>query len=240
MQEEDLDELKAKQICYKCVGEAFLSDEIKRDGKRAACIYCGKHRKAYAIGDMTERVESAFSDHFVRTSDQPNSWQQTMLSDRESNYDWERDGEPVLWAIANAAEIPEEAAQDILAILDDQYSDMDSQQIGEETEFSSDSYYEEKGTDDRQWQESWRDFEKALRTEARFFSRTAEQHLASVFEDIATLVAADGRPLVVDAGPGTACVSLYRARVFQSDGKLERALAQLDSQLGSGPGSMRS
>jgi len=33
MQDEDLEELKPKQICYKCVGEAFLSDEIKRDGR---------------------------------------------------------------------------------------------------------------------------------------------------------------------------------------------------------------
>ncbi len=237
MQDEELEELKAKLICCNCVGEAFLSDEIKRDGKRATCSYCGNDRKSYSIDEMAERIDAVFSEHFVRTSDQPDSWEQTMLSDRESDYEWERAGEPVLWAIAGAADIPEDAAQDILSLLEDQYSDFDSQKIGEETEFDSESYYEEKGTDDRQWQESWRDFEKVLRTEARFFSRTAEQHLASVFEDIDKLNATDGRPLVTDAGPGTAYVSLYRARVFQSDHRLERALAQLDSQLGSPPSS---
>ncbi len=147
----------------------------------------------------------------------------------------ERDGEPVLWAIAGAAEIPEDAAQDILDILENQYADIDAQRAGEESEFDSESYYEERGVDIRQWQDSWRDFERSLRTEARFFSRAAEEHLTSVFEGIDTLKTRDGRPLVIDAGPGTAFPSLYRARVFQADSKLEQALTQLDRQLGSPP-----
>lgn len=235
MQDEDLDERKAKRICHACVGEAYLSAEIARDGQHGACSYCDEDNRSFTIGDVAERVDEAFSAHYIRTSDQPTSWQQTMLSDRESDYEWERDGEPVLWAIAGAAEIPEEAAQDILDILEDQYADIDAQRAGEETEFDSESYYEERGVDVRQWQDSWRDFERSLRTEARFFSRGAEEHLASVFEGIDTLKTRDGRPLVIDAGPDTAFPSLYRARVFQADRKLEQALTQLDRQLGSPP-----
>jgi hypothetical protein len=72
-----------------------------------------------------------------------------------SDYEWEREGEEVLYAIMNAADMPEEAARDIQQILEEKFSDYDAAVEGLETEFSSDSYYEEKGTNDAFWQEEW-------------------------------------------------------------------------------------
>jgi hypothetical protein len=80
-----------------------------------------------------------------------------------------------------------------------------------------------------------RSFKNSLKTEARFFSRTAANHLASIIDGIGELQTRDGRPLVVDAGPGTDFHTLYRARVFQSDLKLEAALGRPDIHLGSPP-----
>ena len=107
--------------------------------------------------------------------------------------------------------------------------------MGEETEFADESYYEEIQVSDGAWQEEWRSFESALKTEARFFSRSAASHLASVFDRIDDLCTHDGRPLVVDAGPGTDFHTLFRARVFQSDDKLEVALGRPDQHLGPPP-----
>jgi hypothetical protein len=81
----------------------------------------------------------------------------------------------------------------------------------------------------------WRSFENSLKTEARFFSRTAANHLTSIFDGIADLQTRDGGPLVLDAGPGTDFHTLYRARAFQSDDKLEAALGRPDIHLGSPP-----
>jgi hypothetical protein len=81
----------------------------------------------------------------------------------------------------------------------------------------------------------WRSFENSLKTEARFFSRTAANHLTSIFDGIGELQTRDGRLLVVDAGPGTDFHTLYRARVFQSHDKLEAALGRPDIHLGSPP-----
>jgi hypothetical protein len=192
-------------------------------------------RKAYTIGTLAERIEEVFEHHYSRTSDQPNSWQQSALSDRESNYDWERDGEPVVHAIANAADMPEEAAQDIQAILDHEHGDFDSAAMGEETEFCSDSHYEQKGASDSAWQAEWSSFESSLKSEARFFSGTAAAHLGSVFSGLDAMSATDGRPLVIDAGPGTSLSALYRARAFQSDDRLVTALCRPDKHLGSPP-----
>jgi len=81
----------------------------------------------------------------------------------------------------------------------------------------------------------WRRFENSLKTEARFFSRTAANQLTSIFDGIGKLLTCDGRPLVVDAGPGTSFHTLYRARPFQSDDKLQAALSRPDIFLGSPP-----
>lgn len=235
MTEETIDDLSAKRLCHQCVGEAYLSAEIETKGKRRKCSYCATTTKTYLVGEVAECIDQAFSQHYTRTSDQPDDWQYSLMRDRESRYVWERDGEPVVFAIMNAADIPQMAAEDIQRILDDQYSDFDTAAMGEETEFGDETYYAEKGANDQAWQEDWRTFEHALKTKARFFSRTATLHLASVFDGVAAMLTIDNRPLVVDAGPGTPYHAFFRARVFQSDESLIAALCRPDLHLGPPP-----
>ena len=125
MYSDDIDELKAKHICFRCVGEAYLSGEIELKGAGTQCSYCEEMGKSITLDDLADRVETAFADHYTRTSDQPDTWEQALISDRESNYDWERAGESVIVAIENAAEIPSQAAADIQALLDDKHGDFD-------------------------------------------------------------------------------------------------------------------
>ncbi|MGY3608224.1 MULTISPECIES: RES family NAD+ phosphorylase [unclassified Bradyrhizobium] len=84
----------------------------------------------------------------------------------------------------------------------------------------------------------WRNFENSPRAEARFFNRTAANHLVSIFHGMSELRTREGRPLVVEAGPGTDFHTLYRARVFQSDDKLEAAIGRPDIHLGSPPAAL--
>jgi hypothetical protein len=224
-----------KCICYECAEEPYLAELIEKDGKTQECSYCGQTQACIPIEELADRIATAFNDHYVRTSDQPDSWQQILQSDRESDYDWERDGQPVLDAIEEAAAIPQGAAKDVLDILDDRHGDFDSAAMGEETEFSSDSYYGEKGASAQGWHEEWRYFEQSLKTEARFFSRSASELLGRVFGNIGALKTKPRHPLVVDAGPDRRLTHLYRARVFQSDEKLEEALCRPDLHLSSPP-----
>jgi hypothetical protein len=75
--------------------------------------------------------------------------------------------------------------------------------MGEETEFSEEAYYEEKGADHSKWESEWRRFEESLKTEARFFNQSAVAHLASLFKDVDTLATQEGATVIVDAGPDT-------------------------------------
>jgi len=190
----DVGELSEKYICFHCVKEAYLRKEIKKGRRIQQCSYCARKRSCYDIGEIADLVEGAFEQHYVRTSDEPEAWEYGLLADNESNYSWERKGEPILYAIMNAAEIPEEAAQHMQEILEDRHADIESAQMGEETEFSSDSYYEEKGMDASYWHEEWWNFESSLKREARFFSQTAASHLTKVFDGIDTMENWDGKP----------------------------------------------
>lgn len=228
------------RICCQCVGEAFLSQQIAKEGQAGECSYCGETLACIPIEELADHIETAFADHYVRTANYPDSWQERAMADPESSYDWEREGQPVLDAIEEAAAIPSEAASAVLEILDNRHGDFDSAAMGEETEFSSDAYYEEKGASAQGWHEEWSSFEHSLKTEARFFSRSAAELLARVFGHIDTLKTKPRHPLVVDAGPGRKLTHLYRARVFQSESRLEEALCRPDLHLGSPPARLAS
>jgi len=216
---EDVEELKTKKICHQCVGEEYLKVEIKRSGEIARCSYCDRKAECCSVGEIAERIETAFEQHYTRTSDQS-------------------DGESVIYAIMNATEIPETTAEDVQAILGEKHEDIEAAKVGEETEFAAGSHYVGKGANDQAWQAEWFNFERSLKTEARFFSGTAEAHLAAIFGGVDAMRATDGRPLVIEAGPAATISSVYRARVFQADEPLKEALCRPDRYLGSPPSGM--
>lgn len=223
---DDVDDLNARNVCFRCVGEPFLSDEIKRMGSRRQCTYCKKTRRAYRLCELADRIDTAFGEHYYRTSDQPSGWRGS---------DWEREGTEVVQAITDAADITEEVAGDVQRILEDRYDDLEAAKMGDETEFAETSYYAEKRPDGRAWHEEWDSFEHSLKTEARFFSQAASTHLAAVFEGIENMATLDDRPVIAAAGPGQTIVAIYRARVFQSEDPLTEALCRPDLHVGPPP-----
>lgn len=224
-----------ERICSECVAEGFLSAEIQKTGTQATCSYCGERGQTWALDELAESIETAFEDHYIRTSENPDSWKERLLADKESEYIWEREGEAVLEAIEQADGIPSQAAADIVELLSEKHGDFEAAIMGEETEFHPDSYYELRGPSDHTWQNEWRYFEHSLKTEARFFSRSAAGHLAAIFGDIDKLKARDGRPLVVDSGPESAIDHLFRAREFQSEAELLESLCRPDVGLAPPP-----
>jgi hypothetical protein len=224
-----------KRLCHACIGEPYLMAELKAKGVSGLCAYCGATKPSLTIEELADKVETAFAAHYVRTAIGPDSIQERMQADRESSYTWTREGSPMIEAIQEAAMIGEEEAADVLEVLQDRHGDFDNDNVGEESEFNADAHYEEKSVSPQGWHEEWHSFEQSLKTEARYFSRSAAVLLARVFGYIDTLTTKPRRPLVVDAGPGRKLTHVYRARVFQSDEKLEEALCRPDLHLGSPP-----
>jgi hypothetical protein len=234
--DDDVEKLGCKKICHACVGEEFLSTEISQDGRLLKCSFCGTPKaRCYKLDQMADRIDTAFERHYVRTSDQPNDWEYTLCGDKESTFDFDRHGEPVVYAIMNAADIPEQAARDIQAILEERYSDYEADKMGDETAFADDSHYEERRLSDRQWQEQWYSFQRSLKTDARFFNEDGARLLRSVFTNLDQYEAEGGKPLIVKAGPDTEYAAIFRARTFQSDERLEAAMENAAAEFGSPP-----
>ncbi|MEZ2336279.1 RES family NAD+ phosphorylase [Mucilaginibacter sp. RCC_168] len=229
-----------KHTCHYCVGEKFLNAEISSKGKKRNCAYCGRSAKGYRLGEIAERVDTAFQIFHIRTSDEMDSMEERMHFDRESDYNWERSGEQVIDAIAIAIEAENEIAEDIQAVLEDKYYDHSSAEIGEETEYASDSYYTTKSLEDKSWQQEWAKFEKSLKTENRFFNHAGAKHLTEIFTGLEETKTDKKSPIVIKVGGDHPISSIFRARVFQSDEKLTEALKRPELHLGPPPSAFAS
>ena len=232
---DDMDELESedKRLCSDCVGEVFLKAEIQKNGRDDGCFYCEGKGKTFSIAEMADRIDHAIDQHFYLTSIEPSGLEYAMI--KEGDLDWERKGEPIADIIQEYAHMEPGPADDIRSVLEDRHSDRDSELMGYENPFDEEAHYAESEVDDRESQAGWRHFEDSLKTEARYFSRTGEETLRSIFEGLAEHKTEDGRPIIVDAGPGLTLAALYRARVFQSYAKLEAALKRPDIEIGPPP-----
>jgi len=150
-------------------------------------------------------------------------------------YDWDREGQQTVYAIMDAVDVSEEIAGDIQMILEYRHDDFENVKMGIENEFSSDAHYEEIMPDNYEWQEQWTEFVRLIKTEARFFSRTAASHLSTLFDRIDEMRTLDGRSLVIDIGPGTEITHLFRGRVFQSEPPLQEVMKRPDIELSAPP-----
>jgi hypothetical protein len=232
---EEFDELEERKICCGCVGEDYLAGFIENEGEEDECYYCGDEISCITLEEFSDRIEVAFEAHYSRTSSEPNSYEYAMLRDKEIDYDWEREGQQTLYAIMDAAHISEEIAQEVQAILSYRHFDLEEAKMGMEAEFSDDAHYEEIMPRDEHWQQEWDSFEKQIKTEARFFSRSAAAHLGELFDRIDEMRTLDGRSLVETIGPEANIMHLYRGRVFQSTEPLQNAMKRPDLELSAPP-----
>jgi hypothetical protein len=223
------------RLCATCIGEPFLKRIVRTEGKIAACDFCSRNRgKTFTLTQVADRVEGAFRDHFIRTPDQPDEMESLAL--RHGGHDFYRHGEPIVEAIQMAAEIDEPAAALIAEILAERHDTLEPGDPIEEQEFGPESHYERlEAAEDDHFHEDWSRFERSLKSEARFFSRTAEGVLSDIFSGIADARTRQGSSVISAAGPGTALTSLYRARPFQTQDSLEAALRRPDLEVGPPP-----
>lgn len=224
-----------KLVCSGCVGEEFLKGEIRKDGEVGVCSYCGKRRKAISIEALADEFEGVFERHYYRTSDEPDDYEYMLLKDPESNYEFDRHGDPVLDIIQEIGEVSETIADDVLEVLGERNGDYEADKMGEETDFASDSYYSLRKTSIAERHSEWREVQVSVQTASRYFNFTAERFLDDVFLELGEDGTRDGGKAIVEAGPDTPLAVLFRARVFQNDASLEAALKRPDRELASPP-----
>jgi RES domain len=229
---EDID-TEDRCLCSGCVGETFLRAKIERSGQDGVCYYCGDDGKTFSIGEMADEFEIALEEHYYLTPAEPSFMEYVMA--KESEYDWEREGDPITEVISWCAEIEPEPAEDIRIVLSERHFDAEHEQMLEECPFDQEAHYAGKEVDNAESQSSWEYFEENLKTQTRYFNRAAEDLLTSIFSGIGEQTTIDGRPIIVEAGSETKLTTVYRARVFQSSERLIDALIRPDKEIGPPP-----
>ena len=221
------------RLCHRCVGEKTLKSTIKKIGTMADCSFCRKRVKTISLDQAAEIFDKVFDQNFVRTEDEPTGMEYTMS--KESDYQWERSGEDIVELLQEVGHIEPEFAESIRQLLEDKHFDFDEAAMGEEGDFAPDSRYTDRKVESDEFHSEWRSFEESLKTKSRYFSKRATLTLLTLFNGIHRSTTAGNRPVILRAGPGTSITSLFRARVFQDNAKLVRALERPDLELGPPP-----
>lgn len=220
-----------RRVCTDCIGEEYLAGLIDRAGAPATCHYCSSESQTITIGELSEHVEQVFDRHYVRTPTDPEGYEYYLQ--RETG-NWERSGEPVAEVIVEMLEADEAIADDVREVLDEKTSDWHG--YDQEQPFSGEAHYTESTSVDHTYiSEEYQRFESVLVDQARYFSPDTRDFLGALFGQLTGHRTHDGLPVLVDAGPGQAINSFFRARVFQDDERFKRALAAPDQELGPPP-----
>lgn len=161
-----------RRLCSDCVGESFLRAKIEQSGQDGVCFYCGNEGKTFSIGDMADEFEIALEEHYYLTPAEPSYMEYVMA--KESEYDWEREGDTVAEVIGWCAEIEPEPAEDIRIVLSERHFDAEREEMLEEGPFDQEAHYAGKEVNDAESQSVWEYFEENLKTQTRYFNRTAE------------------------------------------------------------------
>lgn len=214
-------------VCYRCIGDPFLREEVNAEGARKACDYCGKKRAGILLSDLADRVHETMERYYVLTPDTPGT--EGGMIDPEMG--WERRGEPVLHVIAEIANIDEKIASAIVERLSEQHG-YDAFEGGYESPYGFEACYEERRADDLDLRDRWAAFRSEIGARARFFSPHARNDLDEIFGDVSTLRTWQRTPAVREIQPGEESHFVYRARVAYSSDEIQKFLKDPARELG--------
>ncbi|CFQ11179.1 RES family NAD+ phosphorylase [Yersinia enterocolitica] len=221
-------------ICTSCIDEPFLSAHIKSAGPRKICHFCSKKRPCFNLEKISDLTETAIEQHFIRTPVDPSPMEYAMI--KYGRHGWYRAGDEIECVIENLLQTRPEIASAVQQFLEDRHSDFDSASMGEETEFASESHYEERRKVDTGHLDGlWKKFITSLQTESRYINHSVRETLYGIFNGLETMQVGREQTVIVKAGPGTAISSLYRARWSNSHEMLEKILVLPDRELGPPP-----
>jgi len=215
----DLDE---KAVCGTCIGNKFLSQKISAsETTDVACDYCGRNAPTLGLDEIAQIFDHEFQDNY-----------QVADNVLREDHGYPSLGDELQEIIQQEVEPASHALSDDLFEIVRAIWERDAYD-GQAPE--ADALFIKTGVADHWLHRRWHDMQESLRTRTRFVNPDALEVLQMVFDKVDKDVTASGEPLIVEVGPGHELGTLFRARVFQNDDALEKALEDPDAQLGPPP-----
>lgn len=215
-------DLAEKAVCGTCIGNQFLSQMISASEKTdMGCAYCGRNAPTLELYEIAQIFDREFQDNYQVSDNVLREDHGYPSLGGELHEIIQQEVEPAF------DELAEDLSEIVRAVWEREACD------GQAPE--ADALFIKTGIADYWLHRRWHDMQESLRTRARFVNPDALEVLQMVFDKVDKDVTASGEPLIVEVGPGHELGTLFRARVFQSDDALEKALEDPDGQLGPPP-----
>ena len=210
-------------ICARCITNPDLSILVAAEANEYnVCDYCERSQPAVDIDFVAQQCSDVIDIFFENSS-------QTMAV---VHFNMTPAGEDLNTLLERLTGAPGDAIEALEETLHQIWHDSDSDwsMYGDDPWFVPSLGY--GGTE---LHSAWTDMEMSLRNDAHYINPKAVKLLDSIFGDITSNAASAGARVVTDAGPSSQYETLYRARVFQSEEDMQRALQHPERNLGAPP-----
>ena len=220
-------------ICHDCVGDPFLASEVREDGCRDECTYCGETREVVSLDDLASRIDPVLQEHFDRSYREPRFYEYSLVHSGL----WDPFRGDVDEAIASIACLDDDVGRDVRDLLSDRYA-YAAHTDGAENPYEIGAEYVEKEPDDSEFQMTWASFRYDIRSRTRFFSTDAEQALRDMFGNLSAHVTIDGTSAIREIRPEHDDRFFWRARKAHSADELTSILKDPAREMGPPPSSL--
>ena len=228
-----VNEREKLRICNKCINEPYLSLEITRKGVKNQCNYCGTFENTTTLGELADHLNWSFENYYKKIPFEPVRYKKELIWGAEYVHDFHQDNELATKIIEEITKVKNAIALDLQEILF--YRNYRDGRKRFEVEFNPKSRYAKKTPDISELEKEWENFKINIQSKSRYFSRSADSFLNTIFAKFLDLENFFDPALMVDAGPDLEMNEFYRARCFEAEEDLFRAMEAPDIELGPPP-----
>ena len=222
-----------QNLCYNCIGDKLLSDEVCKDGYIRDCSFCGVTTETIPLNDFATRIQGVIEDYFSRSSSQPDVWDSILL--REGLLDfWTPHGGQLDQVIAEIGVLEEHITTIVADCLASRFS-YEAAKYGEENPYDNDAYYRERIPNFLAFSYSWQEFCSEIKYRDRFFPANTELILDGIFGDLDGLETVDSTSVIREVSPGDETFQIWRARTAENVSELASILGSPVRELGPPP-----
>ena len=218
------------RICHDCVGDPFLSLQVKDEGLSSLCTLCGETQETFTLGQLADCIHPVLQEEFELMRDDPTGYGYPSMFDDL----WDGSSGPVTDVIASLARVDDEVAEALRELLSGRHA-YPAIRDGEEDPYGRDARYAERGPDTWPFRETWTEFRRDIRSRARFFSSYAEEALGNIFGDLGAHRAHGETQVIREVGPDDEDRFFWRARTAQSPQEIQATLKSPSRELGPPP-----
>lgn len=208
--------------CLNCLGEPTLRQRaVPFCIHQTVCTYCSATGSHAEIKDIAGIFAEVFEIYFQTSAN--STWHQ------ESDV-WP-EGEYFIDIIENYGGVKYRLAKDLGDCLKTIWEDNSDHLL---SELPPGPYFEPVPRSTKHVSMKW-SFLKSNLQENRFYNEDVREVLEDIFGNINSDCDANGNSVIVEAGPEKSICSVYRARMFQDESALEKALSHPEREFGPPP-----